>query len=103
MSVKKRGALGFVFVSLLVVMSFSVFCSVQANGQTLGGNIPPDMPVDALQYNRTDITPSGDDTGNGDEHFLLPERYLDDELHQKLRNERDHRPAGKKQNCRRYC
>jgi hypothetical protein len=59
MSVKKRGALGFAFVSLLIVMSFSVFVSVQATGQTFGGNIPPDMPVDALQYNRTDVTPSG--------------------------------------------
>jgi hypothetical protein len=59
MTAKKRGAFGFAVLSLLMLLSFSAFVSVQANGQTIGGNIPPDMPVDALQYNRTDVTPSG--------------------------------------------
>ena len=58
-TLKKRGAFGFAVLSLLMLLTFSAFVSVQANGQTVGGNTPPDMPVDALQYNRTDITPSG--------------------------------------------
>jgi hypothetical protein len=58
-TLKKRGAFSFAILSLLMLLTFSAFISVQANGQTIGGNTPPDMPVDALQYNRTDITPSG--------------------------------------------
>ena len=56
---KKRGTVGFAVLSLLMLLTFSAVVSVQANGQTFGGNTPPDMPADALQYNRTDITPSG--------------------------------------------
>ena len=56
---KKRCASVVTFTSLLMLLSFSAFVSVQANGQSFGANTPPDMPVDALQYNRTDVTPSG--------------------------------------------
>jgi len=56
---KKRGVFGFAVLSLLTLLTFSAFVSVQANGLTVGGNTPPDMPPDALQYNRTDTTPSG--------------------------------------------
>lgn len=59
MTSKKRYASVVTFTSLLMLLSFSAFVSVQANGQSFGANTPPDMPVDALQYNRTDITPSG--------------------------------------------
>jgi hypothetical protein len=44
---------------LMTLLTFYAFVSVQANGQTNSPNIPSDMPQDALQYNRTDITPSG--------------------------------------------
>jgi hypothetical protein len=46
-------------VLLMTLLTFSAFVSVQANGQNNSPNIPPDMPRDALQYNRTDIIPSG--------------------------------------------
>jgi len=59
MTSKKRCASVVTFTSLLMLLSFSAFVSVQANGQSFGANTPPDMPVDALQYNRTDVTPSG--------------------------------------------
>ena len=50
----------FTALSLLtVLLTFSAFVSVHANGQTDSSNIPPDMTPDALQYNRTDITPQG--------------------------------------------
>ena len=59
MTSKKRYASVVAFMSLLMLLSFSALGSVQANGQSYGANTPPDMPVDALQYNRTDVTPSG--------------------------------------------
>jgi len=59
MTTKKRGAAGLAALSLLTLLTVSAFISVQANGQTMRDNIPPDMPANALQYNRTDVTPSG--------------------------------------------
>ena len=60
MSLKRKFMVSFTALSLLtLLLTFSAFVSVQANGQTNNSNIPPDMPQDALQYNRTDITPSG--------------------------------------------
>ena len=44
---------------LMMMLTFSSFVCVQANGQSNARNIPPDMPENALQYNRTNITPSG--------------------------------------------
>ena len=44
---------------LMMLLTFSFLTSVQANGQTNSNNIPPDMPQNAVQFNRTDITPSG--------------------------------------------
>ena len=51
--------MSFTALSLLMTLTFSAFVSVQANGLNNSPNIPPDMPQDALQYNRTEITPSG--------------------------------------------
>ncbi len=60
MSLKRKFMVSFTALSLLtLLLTFSAFVSVQANGQTNSPNIPPDMSQDALQYNRTDITPSG--------------------------------------------
>ena len=60
MTTTRKCIVSFTALSLLMtLLTFSVFVSVQANGQTNSPNIPPDMPQDASQYNRTDITPSG--------------------------------------------
>ena len=60
MTTTRKCMVSFTALSLLMaLLTFSVFVSVQANGQTNSPKIPPDMPQDALQYNRTDITPSG--------------------------------------------
>lgn len=40
------------------MLTFSVFVSVQAT-ETPAHNMPPDMPNDAMQHNRTDMTPNG--------------------------------------------
>ena len=40
------------------MLTFSVFVAVQATELSMH-NMPPDMPHDAMQYNRTDITPRG--------------------------------------------
>jgi hypothetical protein len=59
MTLKRRCVVGFTALSLLMMLlTFSAFVSVQATGQA-NMNVPPDMPQNALQYNRTDITPSG--------------------------------------------
>jgi hypothetical protein len=56
----RKCIVSFTALSLLItLLTFSAFVSVQANGQTNNPNMPPDMSQDALQYNRTDITPSG--------------------------------------------
>ena len=44
---------------LMMLLTFSCLTSVQANVQTNSNNIPPDMPQNAVQFNRTDITPTG--------------------------------------------
>ena len=60
MSLKQKFVMRFMALSLLTtLLTFFAFVSVQANVQTNSSNIPPDMPQDALQYNRTDITPQG--------------------------------------------
>ena len=45
--------------SILILTTFSSAASAQQGESNSGSKIPPDMPVNALQYNRTDITPSG--------------------------------------------
>ncbi len=60
MTVKRKCMVSFTALSLLMMLlTFSAFVSVQASGPTSGDNIPPDMPENALQFNRTDITPAG--------------------------------------------
>jgi len=56
---KKRGVSGLTVLSLLMLLTLSFLSSVQASESTSGNNIPPDMPENALQFNRTDITPTG--------------------------------------------
>ena len=55
----KRGVSGLTVLSLLMLLTLSFLSSVQASESTSGNNIPPDMPENALQFNRTDITPTG--------------------------------------------
>jgi hypothetical protein len=55
---KRKQMASFTVLYLLALLTFSVFSSVQANGETNAKNVPPDMPPDALQFNRTDITPT---------------------------------------------
>jgi hypothetical protein len=60
MTTIRKCIVSFTALSLLMtLLTFSAFVSVQANEQNNSPNIPPDMPQDALQYNRTYITPSG--------------------------------------------
>ena len=60
MNLKRKCMVSFTALSLLMMLlTFSFLTSVQANGQTNSNNIPPDMPQNAVQFNRTDITPSG--------------------------------------------
>ncbi len=60
MTLKRKCMVSFTALSLLMMLlTFSAFVSAQANGQAIGSNTPPDMPENALQFNRTDITPSG--------------------------------------------
>jgi hypothetical protein len=42
-----------------LLTTFFTATFAQTGEQNSGSKIPPDMPVDALQYNRTDTTPSG--------------------------------------------
>ena len=44
---------------LVMLLMFSGFVSVKATGQANSTNVPPDLPQNAIQFNRTDITPSG--------------------------------------------
>lgn len=59
MKLKQKFMVSFTALSLLMMLTFSCLSSVNANGQTAINNIPPDMPQNAVQFNRTDITPSG--------------------------------------------
>ncbi|UCC58166.1 MAG: hypothetical protein JSW14_07395 [Candidatus Bathyarchaeum sp.] len=59
MKLKRRGILVITTLSLLMLMTFSNATLAETGGSTVGSKIPPDMPQDALQFNRTDITPSG--------------------------------------------
>jgi len=45
--------------ALAVMLTFSVFISVYAPETSMHENMPPDMPNDAMQYNRSDMTPTG--------------------------------------------
>lgn len=59
MKKKTRGFLSVALLSLFVLTASSTVTLAQTSEQNCGGLIPPDMPVDALQHNRTELTPSG--------------------------------------------
>jgi hypothetical protein len=59
MKIKKTGILTVTLLCVLMMTAFSTATLAQTGDSNSGNKIPPDMPVDALQYNRTDITPSG--------------------------------------------
>lgn len=58
MTYKRKCVTSFTALSILLLMLMSTY-SVQAVGQVSECSPPPGMPEHALQYNRTDITPSG--------------------------------------------
>ena len=56
---KKTGILSITLLSFFLLTTFFATTLAQTGEPNSGNKIPPDMPVDALQYNRTDITPLG--------------------------------------------
>ena len=60
MKIQSRNILVVVLLSVLMVTAFSSVTLAQPGESSSGSKIPPDMPVDALQLNKTDITPSGE-------------------------------------------
>ena len=59
MKTKKMGILTVTLLAILVLTTFLTATLAQTGEPNSGSKIPPDMPVDALQFNRTDVTPSG--------------------------------------------
>ena len=60
MKIQSRTILVVTLLSVLMVTAFSTVTLAQPGESSSGSKIPPDMPVDALQLNKTDITPSGE-------------------------------------------
>jgi len=56
---KKINIFGATLLSVFLLTTFFTATFAQTGEQNSGSKIPPDLPVDALQYNRTDTTPSG--------------------------------------------
>ena len=56
---KKTGILCVTLLSVFVLTTFFGATLAQTGTPNSATKIPPDMPVDALQYNRTNLTPSG--------------------------------------------
>jgi len=56
---KKTNIVGTTFLSVFLLTTFFTATFALTGEQNSGSKIPSDMPVDALQYNRTDTTPSG--------------------------------------------
>jgi hypothetical protein len=56
---KKTNIFGATLLSVFLLTTFFTATFAHTGEQNSGSKIPPDMPVDALQYNRTDTTPSG--------------------------------------------
>ena len=56
---KKSTIFGATLLSIFLLTTFFTTTLAQTGEQNSGSKIPPDMPVDALQYNQTDITPAG--------------------------------------------
>ena len=60
MKIQRRNILVVTLLSVLMVTAFSSVTLAQPGESFSGSKIPPDMPVDALQLNKTDITPTGE-------------------------------------------
>jgi hypothetical protein len=56
---KKTNIFGATLLSVFLLTTFFTATFAQTGQQNSESKIPPDISVDALQYNRTDITPSG--------------------------------------------
>lgn len=59
MEMKKTDILCVTLLSFFLLTTFFTVTLAQTGDTNSGPKIPPDMPVEALQYNRTDITPAG--------------------------------------------
>jgi hypothetical protein len=59
MKKKNTGILSIALLSLFAITTSFTVTLVQSVENNSGSIIPPDMPVDAMQYNRTELTPSG--------------------------------------------
>ena len=59
MTHKKTFTTKLAVLTLAVMLTFSVFVTVYAPEPSMQNNMPPDMPTDAMQYNRSDMTPTG--------------------------------------------
>ena len=60
MKTQSRNILSVTLLSILMLTAFSSVTLAQPGESSSGSKIPPDMPVGALQLNKTDITPSGE-------------------------------------------
>ena len=58
-TIKKTSIFCATLLSVLVLTTFFGATLAQTGTPNSATKIPPDMPVDALQYNRTNLTPSG--------------------------------------------
>ena len=58
MSHKNKKIASLAVLSLVTLLCLSVLGSVQANEEKSAKNLPPGIPQDAVQYNRTDVTPT---------------------------------------------
>ena len=59
MRLKRKGIFAITILSLFTLISFSNSTLAETGESTVGSKVPPDMPQGALQFNRTEITPSG--------------------------------------------
>ena len=60
MKIQSRNILTVTLLSVLMLTAFSSVTLAQPGESSSESKIPPDMPVDALQLNKTDTTPSGE-------------------------------------------
>ena len=60
MKIQSRNILTVTLLSVLILTAFSSVTLAQQGESSSESKIPPDMPLDALQLNKIDITPSGE-------------------------------------------
>ena len=60
MKKQSRNVLAVILLSVLMVTAFSSVTLAQPGESSSGSKIPPDMPVDAIQLNKTNTTPSSE-------------------------------------------